>query len=260
MEFKNTLYEKREGIATITINRPQALNALNEETLKEISSRLADARRDENIKVIVFTGAGDRAFCAGADLNMMKGKSAYNGMHLSYRGQQLTLEIEELQKPVIAALNGYTLGGGLELAMACDIRIASENAQLGQPEVAVGLIPGWGGTQRLPRLVGKGKAKEMIFTGGRVDAQTAEQLGLVNKVVPLDQLKLVVKELASEIMSKPPIAIELAKQLINQSTEIDLRAGLINEAEAFGVLASTEDFREGVGAFLEKRKPRYKGK
>ncbi|UCB60190.1 MAG: enoyl-CoA hydratase/isomerase family protein [Candidatus Bathyarchaeota archaeon] len=260
MEFKNTLYEKSEGIATITINRPQALNALNEETLKEISSRLADARRDENIKVIVFTGAGDRAFCAGADLNMMKGKSAYNGMHLSYRGQQLTLEIEELQKPVIAALNGYTLGGGLELAMACDIRIASENAQLGQPEVAVGLIPGWGGTQRLPRLVGKGKAKEMIFTGGRVDAQTAEQLGLVNKVVPLDQLKLVVKELASEIMSKPPIAIELAKQLINQSTEIDLRAGLINEAEAFGVLASTEDFREGVGAFLEKRKPRYKGK
>ncbi len=260
MEFKNTLYEKSEGIATITINRPQALNALNEETLKEISSRLADARRDENIKVIVFTGAGDRAFCAGADLNMMKGKSAYNGMHLSYRGQQLTLEIEELQKPVIAALNGYTLGGGLELAMACDIRIASENAQLGQPEVAVGLIPGWGGTQRLPRLVGKGKAKEMIFTGGRVDAQTAEQLGLVNKVVPLDQLKLVVEELASEIMSKPPIAIELAKQLINQSAEIDLRAGLINEAEAFGVLASTEDFREGVGAFLEKRKPRYKGK
>lgn len=260
MEFKNTLYEKSEGIATITINRPQALNALNEETLKEISSRIADAKQDENIRVIVFTGAGDRAFCAGADLNMMKGKSAYKGMHLSYIGQRLTLEIEELEKPVIAALNGYTLGGGLELAMACDLRIASENAQLGQPEVNVGLIPGWGGTQRLPRLVGKGKAKEMIFTGGRIDAKTAERLGLVNKVVPLDQLKSVVKEFASEIMSKPPIAIELAKQLINKSTEIDLRVGLINEAEAFGVLASTEDFREGVGAFLEKRKPHYKGK
>jgi len=233
---------------------------LNEETLKEISSRIADAKQDENIRVIVFTGAGDRAFCAGADLNMMKGKSAYKGMHLSYSGQRLTLEIEELEKPVIAALNGYTLGGGLELAMACDLRIASENAQLGQPEVNVGLIPGWGGTQRLPRLVGKGKAKEMIFTGGRIDAKTAERLGLVNKVVPLDQLKSVVKEFASEIMSKPPIAIELAKQLINKSTEIDLRVGLINEAEAFGVLASTEDFREGVGAFLEKRKPHYKGK
>ncbi len=260
MEFGNTLYEKSEGIATITINRPQALNALNEETLREISSRIADARQDENIKVIVFTGAGDRAFCAGADLNMMKGKSAYEGMHLSQSGQKLTLEIEELEKPVIAALNGYTLGGGLELAMACDLRMASDNAQLGQPEVNVGLIPGWGGTQRLPRLVGKGKAKEMIFTGGRVDAKTAEQLGLVNKVVPLDQLKSAVKELASEIMNKPPIAIELSKQLINKSTEIDLRVGLMNEAEAFGVLASTEDFREGVGAFLEKRKPHYKGK
>ncbi|UCG37030.1 MAG: enoyl-CoA hydratase/isomerase family protein [Candidatus Bathyarchaeota archaeon] len=260
MKFENTLCEKSEGIATITINRPQALNALNEETLKEISSRIADARQDENIKVLVITGAGDRAFCAGADLNMMKGKGVYKGMHLSQTGQKLTLEIEELGKPVIAAINGYTLGGGLELAMACDLRIASENAQFGQPEINVGLIPGWGGTQRLPRLVGKGKAKEMILTGKRIDAETAEQLGLVSKVVPLDQLKSTVKELASELMNKPPIAIELSKQLINNSTEIDLRMGLVNEAEAFGILASTEDFREGVKAFLEKRKPQYKGK
>jgi enoyl-CoA hydratase len=260
LEYKNTLYEKNEGIATITINRPQALNALNKETIKEISSRIKDAKQDDNVKVIVFIGAGDRAFCAGADLNMMKDKSPYKGMHLSYIGQGLTLEIEELEKPVIAALNGYTLGGGLELAMACDLRIASENAKLGQPEVNVGLIPGWGGTQRLPKLIGKGKAKEMIFTGGNIDAKTAEQLGLVNKVVPLDQLKTVVKQLAEEIMNKPPIAIELAKQLINKSTEIDLRVGLTNEAEAFGVLTSTEDFREGVSAFLEKRKPDYKGK
>jgi enoyl-CoA hydratase len=260
MKFENTLYEKSEGIATITINRPQALNALNEETLKEISSRIADARQDENIKVLVITGAGDRAFCAGADLNMMKGKGVYKGMHLSQTGQKLTLEIEELGKPVIAAINGYTLGGGLELAMACDLRIASENAQFGQPEINVGLIPGWGGTQRLPRLVGKGKAKEMILTGKRIDAETAEQLGLVSKVVALDQLKSTVKELASELMNKPPIAIELSKQLINNSTEIDLRMGLVNEAEAFGIVASTEDFREGVKAFLEKRKPQYKGK
>lgn len=260
MEFKNTLYEKGEGIATITINRPQALNALNEETLLEISSRIADAKQDKEVKVIIITGAGDRAFCAGADLNVMKGAGAYKGMRLSKVGQKLTMEIEEIEKPVIAAINGYALGGGLELAMACDLRIASENAKLGQPEVNVGLIPGWGGTQRLPRFVGKGKAKEMIFTGNRLDAKTAEQLGLVNKVVPFDLLKSTVKDLASELMNKPPIAIELAKQLINNSTEINLKVGLTNEAEAFGVLASTEDFREGVSAFLEKRKPQYKGK
>lgn len=260
MEFRNTLYEKSEGIATITINRPQALNALNEETLLEISLRIADAREDKNIKVVVITGAGERAFCAGADLNMMKGAGAYKGMHLSQIGQKLTMEIEELEKPVIAAINGYALGGGLELAMACDLRIASENAKLGQPEVNVGLIPGWGGTQRLPRFVGKGKAKEMIFTGNRIDAKTAEQLGLVNKVVLSDQLNSTVKELASEFMNKSPIAIELAKQLINNSIETDLRVGLTNEAEAFGVLTSTEDFKEGVSAFLEKRKPQYKGK
>lgn len=260
MEFNNTLYEKSEGTAKITINRPQALNALNEETILEISLRIADAKQDENIKVIVITGAGDRAFCAGADLNMMKGVNAYRGMRLSRVGQKLTNEIEELEKPVIAAINGYALGGGLELAMACDLRIASENAKLGQPEVNVGLIPGWGGTQRLSQFVGKGKAKELIFTGKRIDAKTAEQLGLVNKVVPLEQLKSTVEELTSELMSKPPIAIALAKQLINSSIETDLKVGLTNEAEAFGVLTSTEDFNEGVTAFLEKRKPQYKGK
>ncbi len=260
MEFRNTLYEKGEGIATITINRPQALNALNEETLVEISSRIEDARQDENTKVIIITGTGDRAFCAGADLKMMEGAGAYKGMRLSQIGQKVTMEVEEAEKPVIAAINGYALGGGLELAMACDIRIASENAQLGQPEVNVGLIPGWGGTQRLPRFVGKGKAKEMIFTGERIDAKTAEKLGLVNRVVPQDRLKSTVREFAAELINKPPIAIALVKQLINTSSETNLNVGLTNEAEAFGVLASTEDFREGVSAFLEKRKPQYKGK
>lgn len=259
MEFKNTLYNKREGIATIIINRPQALNALNEETVLEILSRVTDARQDESIKVMVITGAGDRAFCAGADLNMMKGASGYKGMRLSQVGQKLTMEIEDVEKPIIAAINGYALGGGLELAMACDLRIASENSKLGQPEVNVGLIPGWGGTQRLPRFVGKGKAKEMIFTGNSIDAKTAERLGLVNKVVPFDQLESTVKELALELISKPPIAIGLAKQLINNSTETDMKVGLTNEAEAFGIIASTEDFKEGVNAFLEKRKPQYKG-
>ncbi|UCE95272.1 MAG: enoyl-CoA hydratase/isomerase family protein [Candidatus Bathyarchaeota archaeon] len=260
MEFKNTLYEKKEGIATVIINRPKALNALNEETLLEISSRIADAKQDENVKVIIITGAGDRAFCAGADLNMMKGATAYKGMRLSQIGQKVTREIEDIGKPVIAVINGYALGGGLELAMACDLRIAAENAQMGQPEVNVGLIPGWGGTQRLPRFVGKGKAKEMIFTGKRIDAKTAEQIMLVNLVVPLEQLKSAAKELAQDLMNKPPIALQLTKQLINNSTETDLKIGLTNEAEAFGVLSSTEDFKEGVSAFLEKRKPQYQGK
>jgi enoyl-CoA hydratase len=260
MEFKNTLYEKSEGIATITINRPEALNALNAETAKEIMVRLEDAKNDGNIRVIVITGAGDRAFSAGADLKMMKDVTPVRGVELSRLGQQLGDQIEALGKPVIAAINGYALGGGLELAMACDLRIASENAWLGQPEINVGLIPGWGGTQRLPRFVGKGIAKEMIFTGKRIDAKTAERLGLVNAVVPADQLKSKIKEFALELAGKPPIAIKLSKALINNSTETHPDVGLWQEAEAFGIVSSTEDFKEGVSAFLEKRKPKFKGK
>ena len=260
MEFKHTLYEKTEGIATITINRPDALNALNQETLMEISTRLQDAEKDENIRVIVITGAGDRAFSAGADLRMMKGAGPVKGAELSRIGQSLTTQIETSSKPVIAAINGYALGGGIELAMACDIRIASENASIGQPEINVGLIPGWGGTQRLPRLIGKGIAKEMIFTGKRIDARTAERHGLVNVVVPPDQFHAKVKELAVELTGKPPIALKYCKKLINDSTETHPDAGLMEEAEAFGLMASTEDFNEGVTAFLEKRKPAYKGK
>ncbi|UCD97345.1 MAG: enoyl-CoA hydratase/isomerase family protein [Candidatus Bathyarchaeota archaeon] len=259
VEFHNTLFEKADGIATITINRPQALNALNEATLNEISSRLSDANQDQAIKVIVITGTGDRAFCAGADLNVMKTATAYKGMHLSLIGQKVTSEVEDSKKPVIAAINGYALGGGLELAMACDLRIAATKAKLGQPEVNVGLIPGWGGTQRLPRFVGKGIAKEMIFTGENIDAERAEHLGLVNRVVPPEELQSAVKEMATKLMSKPPIGLELAKHLVNRSTEVDLASGLRSEAEAFGVLASTKDFKEGVNAFLEKRKPQYKG-
>jgi len=260
MELKNILYEKKNGVATITINRPKALNSMNEETILEISSTLDDIRKDESVKVVVITGAGNRAFSAGADINMMKGRGTLEARRSSQLGQRLMNEVEDLEKPVIAAINGYALGGGLELAMACDLRIASENAKLGQPEINIGLIPGWGGTQRLPRLVGAGIAKEMIFTGKMVDAKTAERLGLLNAVVSPEQLKKAVKELAMELMNKPPIGIELAKQLINNSTETDLRVGLTHETEAFGVLASTEDFKEGVGAFLEKRKPKFKGK
>jgi len=260
MEFTNLLYEKKDGIATITINRPKALNALNEETLPEFLSSLEDAEKDKKVRVIVITGAGEKAFCAGLDLKTVKDISVIKAVETSRLGQKLTLAIEELGKPVIAAINGYALGGGLELAMACDIRIASENARIGQTEVNVGLIPGWGGTQRLPRLVGKGIAKELVFTGKMIDAKTAERIGLINMVVPPEKLKSAVEELSKAIMSKPPIAIKLAKELINSSIETDQGTGLVHEAEAFGILASTEDYREGVSAFIEKRKPEYKGK
>jgi len=259
MEFKYTLYEKRDGIATITIDRPK-VNVMNEETILEILSRLEDAANDEGVKVVVITGAGERAFCAGLDLTTIKDVNVVEAVEFTRRGQRLTLAIEELGKPVIAAINGYALGGGLELAMACDIRVASENARVGQTELNVGLIPGWGGTQRLPRLVGKGIAKELVFTGKMIDAKTAERVGLVNMVVPPEELRSTVEELAKVIMSKPPIAVKLAKELINNSIETDQNTGLINEAEAFGILTSTEDFKEGVSAFFEKRKPEFKGK
>ena len=259
MKFENTLYEKREGIATITINRPK-VNALNKQAIQEISARLDEAEEDEEVKVVVITGAGDRAFCAGLDLNAVRDMHTVEAMNFTVFGQRLTKKIEELRKPVIAAINGYALGGGLELAMSCDLRIASENAKLGQTELNVGLIPGWGGTQRLPSLVGRGIAKELIFTGKMIDAKTAKQLGLLSAVVPPDRLKSAVKDLANELMTKPPVGLQMTKQLINNSIEMDLTKGLLQEAEAFGVIVSTEDFNEGVAAFLEKRKPEYKGK
>lgn len=260
MKYENILYEKSEGIATITINRPNVLNALNLQALQEISSSLDDAEEDETVKVIVITGTGDRSFCTGLDLKAIKGLSPLDAMNQDLLGQKLTKKIEELKKPVIAAINGFALGGGLELAMSCDLRIASENARIGQTELNVGLIPGWGGTQRLPRLVGRGLAQELIFTAKMIDAATAKQLGLLSAVVPPDKLKSAAKELASELMTKSPVGIQLIKRLINTSLEIDLTRGLVQEAQAFGVLVSTEDFNEGVAAFIEKRKPKFKGK
>jgi enoyl-CoA hydratase len=233
---------------------------MDQETIQEILSALDDAEKDANIKVVVITGAGDRAFSAGADISGMKGRTPLDSRRSSQLGQQMMNRVEDLEKPVIAAINGYALGGGLELAMVCDFRIASENARLGQPEINIGLVPGWGGTQRLPRFVGKALAKEMIFTGKMIDAKTAERVGLVNAAVPADQLISAVKQLTEELINKPPVAIKVAKQLINNSTETNLRIGLTHESEAFGILGSTEDFKEGTAAFLEKRKPKFKGK
>lgn len=258
MELKNTIYEKRDNIAFITINRPEVLNAINEEAIREILFEVNDANKDDNIRVIVVTGAGNRSFCAGLDIKSIKDADPMKMFRIVKLLHELTLSLEE-GKPAIAAINGYALGGGLEIALACDIRIASENAMLGQPEINLGFFPGGGGTQRLPRLVGKAVAKEMIFTGKMIDAKTAEAIGLVNKVVPLDKLMLTAEELAKELASKPPLAIRLAKQLINLSLNLDIKTGLACEAASIALISATGDFKEGITAFLEKRKPAFKG-
>jgi len=258
MDFKNIILEKEEGIATITINRVGVRNALNKETWLEIREAIRNVRDDDGVKIVVITGAGDKAFAAGADIRGLKERTMIET--LDGQGTDICTEIENLKKPVIAAINGFALGGGCELAMACDIRVAAENARFGQPEVNLGIIPGAGGTQRLPRLVGKGKAKELIFTGDIIDAKEAEKIGLVNKVVPQDTLMDAVKEMASKIMSKGPLAIRLAKTAINLGTELDLAKALEYERFAQSLLFTSEDRKEGITAFLEKRKPIFSGK
>ena len=260
MEFKYIIYEKSERIATITLNRPEVLNAFSKEVADEVLQAVDDIRKDENVRVIILTGAGEKAFSAGADIKAMKGMNALKARELSLMGEKICSAFENLEKPVIAAINGYALGGGLETAMSCDIRIASENARMGQTEVNIGLIPGWGGTQRLTRLVGATKAKELIYTGKIIDAKTAEQFGIVNMVVSADKLKETVRQFAAELAQKAPVALKVAKAVINKGAEISLDAAIALEREGFGVAASTEDLQEGVSAFIEKRKPTFKGK
>jgi len=260
MTYKLIIYEKSEGIATITLNRPEALNAFSKESVEEVLQALEDAKNDEKTRVIVLTGVGEKAFSAGADIKAMAGMNALKARELSLMGEKLCLAFENFEKPVIAALNGYALGGGLEVAMSCDLRIASENARMGQTEVNIGLIPGWGGTQRLTRLVGATKAKELVFTGRIIDAKMAEQLGILNMVVPADKFKETVRQFALDLAAKPPVAIKVAKALINKGADIGLDSALALEREGFGVVASTEDLQEGVKAFTEKRKPLFKGK
>lgn len=260
MELKFLIYEKSDGIATITLNRPEALNAFSKEVIEEILHALEDIRNDETIRVVVLTGAGEKAFSAGADIKGMIGMNALKARELSLMGERLCLALENLEKPVIAALNGYAVGGGLEVAMSCDLRIASESARVGQTEINIGLIPGWGGTQRLTRLIGRTKAKELVFTGRMIDAKTAEQLGIMNMVVPPDKFKETVRQFALDLASKAPVAVRIAKALINKGADISLDSALALEREGFGVVASTEDLKEGVSAFTEKRKPIFKGK
>jgi len=260
MELKNVIYEKSEGIATITLNRPEVMNAFSVDLMNEVLHCLDDAGKDETIRVVILTGAGERAFSAGADIKAMIGMNALKARELSTNGYRICKAIENLQKPVIAAINGFALGGGLETAMACDFRIASDKARMGQTEVNIGLIPGWGGTQRLTRLVGKTRAKELVYTGKIIDSKAAEQIGLVNMVVPADQFMTGVRQFALDLASKAPVALRIAKTLIDNGLESDLETALALEREGFGVVASTEDLQEGVKAFTEKRKPSWKGR
>lgn len=256
--FKNLLVEVKEGICTITINRPEARNALNRDTWLELSEAFKLTEEDENIKVLVITGAGEKAFVAGADVRALKERSAIQT--LTGENQKILNELESLTKPVIAAVNGFALGGGCELAMACDIRVASENARFGQPELNLGILPGAGGTQRLSRLVGLGKAKELVFTGEIIDAYEAERIGLVNRVVPVDRLLPEVYEMAAKMIRKGPVALKLAKIVMNAGAATDLQSGILMERLAQSFIFSTEDRLEGISAFLEKRQPEFRGK
>jgi enoyl-CoA hydratase len=260
MQFKNIIYEKKDGVAWIIINRPQVMNALDIESRKEILAALQDADSDKDVRVVVLTGSGDKAFCAGADLRIFREMNAYEARDYVKLAKQVARTIETLSKPVIAVVKGYALGGGLELVLACDLVIASEDAKFGQTELNVGLIPGVGGTQRLPRVIGIRRAKEMIYTGQIIDAEEAYRLGLVNKVVPAEKLNETLNELLMQIKSKSPLILKLAKQAVNKAFEADLASGLDYESELFVYCFTTEDQKEGVKAFLEKRRPEFKGR
>ncbi len=257
-ESENILVERDGAVAVITLNRPSVLNALNAALLDEVSTALHELERDDATRAVVITGAGDRAFAAGADIAELNAlKNAIDGADKARTGQLLTLQIERMNTPVIVAVNGFALGGGCELAMAGDIRIASEKAKFGQPEVNLGLIPGYGGSQRTTRLVGKGMAMFLCLSGEIIDAQTALRIGLVDRVVPHDELMPASKRLASTIAEKAPLAIAACKHAINAGAHLSMEDALEFEALAFGTLVATNDFREGTGAFLEKRKPAW---
>ncbi|WP_442945437.1 short-chain-enoyl-CoA hydratase [Oceanirhabdus sp. W0125-5] len=259
MMYENIKLSIENGIATITMDRPQALNALNSQTLKELNSIIDEVECNDDIRVLIITGSG-KSFVAGADISEMKDLNSVQGRKFGLLGNKIFRRLELLEKPVIAAVNGFALGGGCELAMACDIRIASSKAKFGQPEVSLGITPGFGGTQRLARLVGIGKAKELIFTGDMVRADEALRIGLVNNVVEPDELMNVAKEMAEKIKNNAPIAVAYSKVAINRGVEVDIETGLMYEGEVFGSCFSTEDQKEGMSAFLEKREKSFKNR
>lgn len=260
MELKNVTVEKENNIGIVSINRPNALNALNSETLSDIRTAVKSFADDSEVGVVIITGAGDKAFVAGADIKEMKDMTPLEARNFMHFGQGVFNDVENLPKPTIAAVNGFALGGGCELALSCDMILASEKAKFGLPEVTLGIHPGFGGTQRLPRLVGAAKAKELIFTGEMIDAEEAKSIGLVNKVVPQDKLMDEAKDLAKKILKNGLIAIRLVKSAINAGLNVPLEKGLAYEAETQGLAFATEDKNEGLTAFMEKRKPNFKGK
>lgn len=257
-DFENILVERDGPVAVVTLNRPKVLNALNVETLAELDRAFAGLGEDQAVKAIVFTGAGDKAFIAGADINQLATLGPAEGVAFAQRGQAVLARIEQLGKPVIAAINGFALGGGCEISMACHIRIASENAKLGQPEINLGVIPGFGGTQRLARLIGEGRCMELVLTGDQIDAQEAFRLGLVNRVVPTGQALEAARELATRIAQKSAPIVRHCMQAVHRGLACTLAEGLNLEANLFGLCCATEDKAEGTRAFLDKRKPVFK--
>jgi enoyl-CoA hydratase len=260
MTFDNLLVERDGAIAVITINRPKVLNALNSQTLDELRRAVLDLKQDDGVRAVIVTGAGEKAFVAGADINELAMQSPASGREHALAGQAVFDLIERMGKPVIAAINGYALGGGCELAMACTLRIAADTAKLGQPEIALGLIPGYAATQRLPRLVGRGRAMEMILTGAPIAAVEAQRIGLVNRVVPAAELMTEAKSLAAKLAALAPIAMCYIINAVNAGTEMAFAEACQYEATLFGLVASTGDMREGTAAFLEKRPATFKGR
>ena len=260
LALANVRYEKKGSIAYVTIDRPKVLNALNTPTWTDLHTAFEDVKKDASVRGVILTGAGDKAFIAGADISELANVDAYDAEESSRFGQGVLDLIENLGKPVIAAINGFALGGGCETAMACTIRIAVEHARFGQPEVKLGLLPGGGGTQRLPRLVGKGRALQLILTGETISAQEAYRIGLVNEVVPAADLIARAETILKQILANAPIALKFSLQAVNKGLETAQGEGLALEASYFGICAATEDKKEGTSAFLEKRAPKFQGR
>ena len=260
MNYQTLLFEVRDGIAFITVNRPEKLNALNDQVMAELADAADRIGNEREIRGAIITGSGPKAFIAGADIGDLSRQGPFDGKARAMRGQAVLRRLETCGKPVLAAVNGFALGGGCELAMACHLRIASENARFGQPEVKLGIAPGYGGTQRLPRLVGKGIALQLILSGEMIDAQEAYRIGLVNKVVPAADLLAESEKLMRGILAMAPLAVRLCLEAVDQGYEMTLDEGLLLEANHFGLLAATQDMKEGTTAFLEKRPARFEGR
>jgi len=260
MAYENILCEKRDGIAYVTFNRPKVLNALNRKTVVELNHALMDARRDEAVRAVILTGAGEKSFVAGADIGELAQQTPANGKEFSLFGQSVFHLLETMGKPSICAINGFALGGGCELALSCTIRIASKTAKLGQPEVKLGILPGYGGTQRLARLCGKGMAHELCLTGEMISAEEAQRIGLVNHIYEPAELMPAAEAMAKKIIANAPIAVKYTTEAIERGFEMPQEEGLFLEATLFGLACATEDMREGTKAFLEKRPAQFKGK